>query len=348
MFYEVVEEISSLFFLRKEQYEGMWAHRSGPVDTKSLVATHGPLTLLKMPQSLYDLGKCYHKPEDRRYFCLEAFYIVLHAFQNDITVDLGPILRKKQIFYIGRGGAVGDLSKISRQLDETYKHITAFKDHAWGAQTPDPMWSDSQDISTETRCAAFISAGSLLRNTKSSPKLNAQFEDPATKYWVRTCKLADDLLRAEKGRKRRNATTHSHEVSINDFAEDHRQRRPNQLRVANTSNLDTSTWSMRNEIHYNTARESQLVPKDMFPELSVHRFTALAQVLSSKLLTLDVLKELHSQTSTMKNGRDVDWKSAATITAFEIWRQSDLCQVFLKSSDAWMDDKTIEELKKPL
>lgn len=128
-FQETISELSSCFFLSREETDGMWLHESGPVESKDLTSKGDPVVLLRLPQPLYDLGKFYPAVAQRQAFGFDAFAVVIHAFQNDIRRDLTMEHTDAPIMFVGQGGAIGQSPKMSRQLEETFYHILALKDY---------------------------------------------------------------------------------------------------------------------------------------------------------------------------------------------------------------------------
>jgi hypothetical protein len=123
-FYDTVKQISSLSFIRLEVHFGTWMHSSGAVESSSLTSDGSPVTSLILPQRLHDLGKFY--VTNQQIYCHNAFSVVVHAFQNDIS---GLLVNDETavVMPVDLGGSVARRQVLERQLEEAYRHILALK-----------------------------------------------------------------------------------------------------------------------------------------------------------------------------------------------------------------------------
>jgi len=155
-FQETLSELSSCFFLSREEIDGVWLHESGPVKSKDLTSSGDSVILLRLPQPLYDLGKFYPSISERQAFSFDAFGVAMHAFQNDIKRDLALEHVDAPIMLVGQGGAIGQPSKMSRQLEETFYHILALKDYILDTDYSGNSSFADIAVSTSRRCEVII------------------------------------------------------------------------------------------------------------------------------------------------------------------------------------------------
>jgi len=126
-FHKAVSEISSLFFVQEEIFSGTWLHSTGAAETESLAADGKMLTLLRIPQPVYDFGRYCQMAEPRRRLCYDVFSIVLQGFVNPVPADCLPA-GGKPLMHVGRGGLIEKPANLQRRLEEAYGHIFVCKD----------------------------------------------------------------------------------------------------------------------------------------------------------------------------------------------------------------------------
>ncbi|KAI1105027.1 hypothetical protein F4804DRAFT_305284 [Jackrogersella minutella] len=121
-YHEAVFQLSSFFFVEKEVVVGGWRHHSGTVDARSLTSHEEIPELLKIPQSVHDVGKLYQIGPQRQVFCQYAFSVVIHSFWNDVPTGFLPGASSVAM-YVSQGGMATTVADLTRHLEEAYGHI---------------------------------------------------------------------------------------------------------------------------------------------------------------------------------------------------------------------------------
>ncbi|CZT09989.1 uncharacterized protein RAG0_14597 [Rhynchosporium agropyri] len=351
MFHDAIEELSSLFFINREERQGVWLHKTGPATAISSPDATEPLIVLIMPQALHDLGKCFKQSYQRQETCLEALYILLHAFQNDTTADLGHIDDSINIVHVGRGGALKDLPGLLRQLDELDRQMSAIRRHEASSR---PLHSHLKDtpLSREWRSAAIMFAAKVLIADKpaASPiplSLGLQVETPLAKDSLHDIfRLAGDLEHGVK-RKRtphslgngRGSTSNASGKQWREYIEIPSWLDPRSGLVS--QQVETSMWITRQQKYFERACSSSFLKPSTRLELSVHRFTAIAQgFFTNTDSSLTVAQAVRSMAMRWKSIGDLIYEVNGVVyhdydpilVAYRMWIKSDMCLAVFKSN----------------
>jgi hypothetical protein len=192
-FHKTVRSISSLFFIRKTKYTGTWIHKSAPIESPSLNSDGRPDgILLVLPQPLHDLGKFYHNEEDQRMYCQNAFSVIVHAFRNDIIRDGTENGDRDILMPVGLGGAVARRQLLELQLEESYRHILAFKDYAWKDYAP--YLFPTRDTSRPGTLRCFDSSLPSLQCCEAIMFASVFWAEPTSASWPEIIGISEYFL----------------------------------------------------------------------------------------------------------------------------------------------------------
>lgn len=333
-FNEVVMELSSLFFLKKEEHDGNWLHESGPVDSRALTSTGDPITLLRLPQPLHDLGKYYPDEDSQQLICVEAFFVVMHAFQNDIKSLSDVENERTTVLYVGRGGAVSQPARLARQLDETYRHICAFECHI-RAPDDDLLGSlASRDFMPfmDRRCEAIIFASMFL------PPLSTNADNEERRMmWNQLRRHADLLLRRPRGGTVSSNASQSHSIFRQEFSKyNFKFGIPNtNLGFYRHSDYE-GEWKWRQQTYYvTTFYNFDIIPTDEVRKSMIYHLALTAE------LQWEAGYSAHEVLTNLKLGIVADSEKSFPgrefidlNKVFELWKSSDMCKTFIERAMA--------------
>jgi hypothetical protein len=342
----LLKRISSVFFLSKEEHTGIWLHETGPVDIGSL-AQNGPLTLLKLPQPLHDLGKQYLSPEDRQRYCFDSFFIAMHGFQNDIDVDLGPVKDKEAVMYIGRGGAVREPTSLARQLDETYRHVLSCKDLTRDRKLRHALCFYGHNIPVTERCEALMFASHFW----ALPSGAVTDLESLHLMWDRTLQLADLIL----GKKHSPTTNwtiqfdgYTRSEKYEAFEEEFINRVNLQFKHYSPGQFQQE-WALRRHKYYTLAYSTDELSRLDLQNNLVYQFAAMAE--DCHLKKMPLLETLKSQEKWVENDMLGGYSFKIAIDSsqrLEHWKASDIGKRFIQKSGEADEEAVLKTLKRAL
>ncbi|KAI9731305.1 MAG: hypothetical protein M1834_005208 [Cirrosporium novae-zelandiae] len=336
-FHEIVKEISSLFFLQKEEHSGTWLHTSGVFGSQNIVPAGDTVTLLRLPQPLYNLGKYYLDANDRQALSFDAFHSIQHALQ---TIDWNSSNVHASVIFVSGGAAVIDRNLIECQLEETFRHILAFKDYIRTDRTTDPVCFAQHDLPIAQRCEAIIFANSFMQPvtySHSGRELEPGYDNKV--LWKKTMRLADALLCNQNMYGNKNIErTSGHWDALGTFYDKNQEAIQvfegplfNDIDSWALQNrkgfcaLNPEEWARRYNMYFKKIPNTSDISHDICTRIATFYCVALVELMQLEATpSLDIMREVEK--AVVDNTLD---KNMDCIQGFDIWKKSDIGRKFI-------------------